>query len=165
MAANPALWADVLRDIDAATALADRAARRAKALSTHGEELEVDAREDSEWAIGVMLHHCYVALENALERLIKVADGSAPTSAQYHADLVERAARPVRDVRVAMITAHTASLMHKLRGFRHAFRYASVAYDYDLAAENVPFAEELVPRFRSEIMEFALRIGLIDKQT
>lgn len=111
-----------------------------------------------------MLHHCYVALENALERMIKFVDGSAPTSAQYHADLVERAARAVGDVRGAIITARTASLMHKLRGFRHAFRYASVAYDYELAAENVPFAEELLPRFRSEITAFALHIGLIDRQ-
>lgn len=87
MAANPALWADVQRDLEVARKNAADLLTRAEALERHGAELPPDLRLDREIAIGVMLRNCFGAMESALERLIEAVDGSVPTGAAVLADL------------------------------------------------------------------------------
>lgn len=99
MAANPALWADVQRDLEVARKNATDLLARAEALKRGAAELPPDLRLDREIAIGVMLHNCFGAMESALERLIEAVDGSLPTGRNYHAELIRRAAAPVPEVR------------------------------------------------------------------
>lgn len=98
MAANPALWADIQRDLDAARTNIRNAAMRADALQAGG-ELSGDLRMDREYAIGLMLHNGYGAMECALERLVQAVDGGLPSGAAYHAELIRRAAAPPRPSR------------------------------------------------------------------
>lgn len=85
MAANRALWADVLRDLDAARTNVRTALARADTLRTDA-GLPEDVRIDREYAIGLMLHNGYGAMESALERLIQAIDGSLPAGSSYHTD-------------------------------------------------------------------------------
>jgi uncharacterized protein YutE (UPF0331/DUF86 family) len=151
---NPALWADITRDLDAATRYAETAVRRAASLEDHSEDMDDDAREDREAAIGLLLHNCYGAMESVLERIIQAVDGALPTSPSYHSDLIRRAQVAIEGIRPALISTNTAHGLQKLRAFRHVFRHAYDGYDYDRAAENVSIAEKTVPAFCKEIRDF-----------
>jgi hypothetical protein len=151
---NPALWADITRDLDAATRYAETAVRRAASLESHSEDMDDDAREDREAAIGLLLHNCYGAMESVLERIIRAIDGTLPTSPNYHSDLIRRAQMSIEGTRPALISTSTAQGLQKLRAFRHVFRHAYDGYDYERAAENVPIAEATVLAFCKDIREF-----------
>ena len=160
MAGGLAIWIDVARDLEVAAGHAEDAARRAKRFEdSNPVDLEV-APTDRELAVAVLLHHCYGALENVLERLLRVIDGVTPSGHLSHAALIEAAATPRPDVRPAILSPQTATRMHRLRAFRHAFRHAYGQYDYLLAAENVDIAVELVASFRREITAFAEARGI-----
>jgi hypothetical protein len=154
------LWADVARDLDAATRFAKSAVQRAASLEDHSEDMDDDIREDRQAAIGLLLHNCYGAMESALERIILAVDGTLPTSPNYHSDLIRRARMAIEGTRPVMISADTASGLQKLRAFRHVFRHAYDGYDYDRAAENVAIAESTAPSFCKDIQEF--RQAMID---
>lgn len=160
MAANPALWADIRRDLDAARTNIRNAAMRADALHTGG-PLPDDLRMDREYAIGLMLHNGYGAMECALERLVQAVDGGLPSGAAYHAELIRRAAAPVAGLRPAMITSETAGRLQKLRSFRRALRHAYDGYDYTRAAENVPVAVAVEDSFRADMTAFATSMGIL----
>jgi len=151
---NPALWADISRDLEAATRYAETAIRRAASLDANPEGMDDDAREDREAAIGLLLHNCYGAMESVLERIIQAVDGALPTSPSYHSDLIRRAQTAIEGVRPALISASTARGLQKLRAFRHVFRHAYDGYDYSRAAENVSIAEATVPAFCKDIRSF-----------
>ncbi len=162
MAANPALWADILRDLGAALTNVRDLAERARSLEERGAAMPADIRLDREIAIGSMLHNCYGAMESALERLVTSVDGSLPTGRSYHAEPIRRAAAPVPGVRPAMISSRLAADLQRLRQFRHTFRNAYGGYDYARAAENVPIATRAAEEFEAEVSAFAAAIGLIE---
>jgi hypothetical protein len=157
MAVTPALWADVRRDLHAARANVETAAARAETLRDAA--MAPDARLDREYAVGLMLHNGYGAMESALERLIRAIDGDLPAGSSYHAEIIRRAAHPIAGVRPAMIGAQTAARLQKLRGFRHALRHAYDDFDYSRAAENVPVAIEAERALRTDIEAFAATVG------
>lgn len=154
MAANPALWADVQRDLELARKNAVGLVARAEALERHGAELPADLRTDRELAVGAMLHHCFGAMESSLERLIEAVDGSLPTGRNYHVELIRRAAAPVPGLRPAIISPTLAADLQQLRQYRHAFRHAYGDFDYARAAVNVPLADRATQLLASEIEAF-----------
>jgi hypothetical protein len=81
---NPALWADITRDLDAATRYAETAVRRAEYLKSHPETMDDDVREDREAAIGLLLHNCYGALER-LVHASNLLDDARKVVAQWQA--------------------------------------------------------------------------------
>lgn len=162
MAVTPALWADVRRDLDAARGNAASAAVRADTLAdpAMAPALTQDARIDREYAIGLMLHNAYGAMESALERLIRSVDGDLPVGGSFHSEIIRRATTPIDGVRPAIIGARTAAQLQKLRGFRHALRHAYDTYDYGRAAENVPVAVEAERALRADVEAFAATMGI-----
>lgn len=161
MAENPALWSDVERDLAVAETNAAQAGERARSLRDGAPPLSADSVLDRQYAIGVMLHNGYGALESALERLILAVDGGLPTGAGYHADLLRRAATPVPGLRPALIGPATEALLQRLRAFRHVFRHAYGAYDYERAAHNVETAATAVAGLRRELRDFAIAAGIL----
>jgi hypothetical protein len=155
--ANPALWADVERDIEIARRNAESLARRAESLERRGASMDPDVRLDRQIAVGQMLHNCYGGMESALERLVLAIDGSLPTGSAYHADLIRRATAPVPGVRSSIIGSELAADLDRLRRFRHAYG----DYDYARAAENVPIAVRAVAALIADLAGFAHLVGLI----
>ena len=161
MAVTPARWADIRRDLDAARTNAANAATRADSLRESGDSMAADARLDREYAIGLMLHNAYGAMESALERLIRAMDGDLPVGGSFHSEIIRRAAAPIEGVRPAIIGARTAAQLQKLRGFRHALRHAYDSFDYSRAAENVPLAVEAEQALRADLEAFAAAVGIL----
>lgn len=88
---NPALWADIRRDLGAAERYVQAASRRARFLADAPAALDPEIREDREAAVGLLIHNCYGAMESVLERIVQAVDGGLPTGPAYLADLVRRA--------------------------------------------------------------------------
>src|SRR5712692_9441884 len=99
MAGNPALWADVKRDLDIAENTCAVAVSRTKSLEDRGDKMDRDVREDRERMVGSLLHDCYSAMEGSLERLVVAIDGDRPIGTDYHAQLIQRAATEIEGVR------------------------------------------------------------------
>ncbi len=163
MVGNLALWSDVLRDVAQAENAFSRAIVRGKILVERGSEMPEMDREDREVAVGKHLHDGFCAMESVLERLARAVDGSLPTGEDTHAQLIDRAANPINELRPAMISRETANNMHLLRAFRHVMRHSYGDYDYGRASPNLDVAEKTIKSFKQEIGEFAVTMKIIDK--
>ncbi len=161
MAENRALWSDIDRDLGVAETNAAQAGERAASLRSGSAALSADSVLDREYAIGVMLHNAYGAMESALERLILAVDGGLPTGPGDHTDLLRRAGAPIPGLRPEMITAETEALLQRLRAFRHVFRHAYGTYDYERAEQNVAVAATATARLRCELAGFAEAAGIL----
>lgn len=117
-------------------------------------------REDRELAIGKHLHDAVRAVEQALERVVGEIDGDLPRGRSYRRDLLDRAARPLPDRHPPIIGAETRRTLGLLIAYRQAFRHSYGAFDYTLAAPNVPTAALAVPRAAEEIEAFGSAIGM-----
>jgi hypothetical protein len=125
-----------------------------------------DTRFDRETTVAKLLHDCYGAMESAIERLVKDVDGAAPSSgANYHVELIRRAATEFEGVRPAMISAEMASDLQILRAFQHVVRHAYSDFDYQRAAPNVSVAARAVTRLSQEITAFAEAMGIKAHET
>ena len=160
-ARNPALWADIARDLETARSSAERAAFRVQSLSVEAQMMDAETRFDRERAVGSLVHDCYTALEAALERLIDAVDGDRPKGGDYHAQLIERAAAALAGLRPAIVSAETARDLHALRGFRHVMRHAYGGFDYARAAPNAEIAARAVPCVSEEVTAFARAMGIL----
>jgi hypothetical protein len=107
MAENRAIWGDVERDLRIAGEHAVDAERRSRDLAA-GRVEDALSRHDRELAVGVFLHHCYSALEAALDRLLRAVDGSSPEGFASHARLIEEAALEKPGLRPAILSPGTA---------------------------------------------------------
>ena len=114
--------------------------------------------------MGWMLCGVYQHCEEALEKLVKKVDGDLPQGANYHKELIERAAAEVPDIRGAIITPKTARDMHGLRGLRHVLRnnYGD-DFEYARAAPNLNVAKRLMQNFELDVSTFAKAFGIIEK--
>lgn len=148
---TPPIWSDVSADLATATAQLRRAEEKAGTLAG----LPPDLREDREVAIGKHLHDAYSAGEAALQRVILIVDGSLPQGGRYHGDLLDRAARPFEDLRGPAIRGETRDLLRRLVGFRHAYRHAYGAFEWDLAAPNLVLAARAIPMLVEDLTAFA----------
>jgi hypothetical protein len=79
------------------------------------------------YAAAYLLHHFYTAIEAIIERALLVFDGALPIGEDSHIQLLEQAAREVRDVRPVILPTNRA--VDELRRFRHHMRKR---YDVDL---------------------------------
>jgi len=162
MAERSPLWDDVLADLETASRHAARAVARAKTLKEKSRRLSTETREEREHMVGRLIHDCYSCLKAGIERLVKAIDGEAPVGGEYHTELINRAARKLA-TRPPLIAESTATMLQRLRSFRHAYRhsYGHPGYDYARAVENVPIAAKAVQATSRELKRFAEVMGLV----
>ncbi len=159
MGANPALWADVRSDLGAALGHALRAAKARDELDSATGLSPVTA-EALGHSVGKHLHDAYTALEMALERLVVAVDGDRPRGADFHRQLLLRAARPIPEVRPAIIPEEVIEDLSELLGFRHVFRHSYVAYRAERAVPNVEVALRVVPQAAGAVHRFCRDFGI-----
>jgi hypothetical protein len=155
MGANPALWADIRSDLDAAGDHARRAAEARDELDSATGLSPVTA-EALGHSVGKHLHDAYTALE----RLVVAVDGDRPRGADFHRQLLLRAARPIPEVRPAIIPEEVVEDLSALLGFRHVFRHSYVAYRAERAVPNVEVALRVVPRAAGAVERFCRDFGI-----
>ncbi|MDI6792323.1 MAG: hypothetical protein QME81_05575, partial [bacterium] len=84
-------------------------------------------------ALGYYLHNLYNAAESILKRLAGFFENSIG-GGQWHADLLKRMRLEIEEIRPAVISKDSYSLLNELRKFRHLFRRA---YDYTITPQHL----------------------------
>jgi ribonuclease HepT-like protein len=95
----------------------------------------------------------HTSLEAALVRILDICGEALPTGANWHADLIRRAANPVLN-RPAILSATVAQAADLTRRFRNIAVHAYDSFDYTQAREAVESAALLVSLLSSEIARF-----------
>jgi hypothetical protein len=106
------------------------------------------------FAAATLLHHLYGAIEDIIERSIKVFDGIEPSGESSHIKMLELAAVEVPGKRPAILSTDPA--VDSLRRFRHRFRkrYA-VQLDPSLLYPVVVQAVQSWPHVKAQLAVFA----------
>ena len=106
-------------------------------------------------AVGSILHSFYQGMENICLLIIKRVDKDKLEGGAWHRDLLDRASKPLLDIRPAIIQPTTADLMEDYLGFRHVFRNI---YGFELDWEKMkPLLNSAVPMletFSADIEKF-----------
>ncbi len=105
---------------------------------------------------GDIVHDCYNAVEHYFERVATELNGGLPAGRDWHATLLSRMARPVEEVRPAVISGESKEWLDELLRFRHLFRHR---YGFELKWEKIrPLLDAIrthSPRLREELACFA----------
>lgn len=160
MGANPALWADLLRDLDAGLRHAREAAEMREAFFAR-RGTDPLAAVAFGLALGKHLDDAYTATERALERLVTSIDGDRPQGRDWHRQLLLRCAGPVEGLRDAIIGEVTSSRLVALLSFRHAYRNSYAGYEAERAMPNVDLALAAVAAAAAEIEAFCRGFGIV----
>lgn len=78
-------------------------------------------------AMAASIEKCYSGAEKILKNLLQELDGAIPSSADWHLQLIERAANAGPHGRPPIFSEHLAKVFHDLRAFRHRERNSYVA--------------------------------------
>jgi len=151
----------IYKDALARLSLADEAVAAMTTDDAHFKRLEREQPSlyhDTMHATSMATHiqGIYSNLESILEKLIEQVDGEPVVGADWHRQLLVRAATPIDEERAAIIGARTREVLAELLGFRHVARV-----NYGLRLEparvfvNVPLAEEAASLLRDDIGKFA----------
>ena len=107
-------------------------------------------------AAALNLHGFYAGLEHVFFIVAERIDGSLPSGAAWHQDLLRQMAVELPGVRPAVISEQLAAELDRYRGFRHVVRNV---YAYVLDPRRVgELVEDLSPtlaRLRTELTGFA----------
>ncbi|MBT9158343.1 MAG: hypothetical protein DDT36_01349 [Firmicutes bacterium] len=85
-------------------------------------------------SLAYQLHNLYCAFEDLFALVAQNFENHIQDKARYHAELLRRMSLCIDGVRPALLSKESASLLEKLRSFRHFFRHA---YSYSLDAKKV----------------------------
>lgn len=107
-------WREVIADVEDDLAMA-----RENALAAAQIDLPAEPKLERMAAAAFLSERAYTACEAALERLAKVFGDQPDQSATYHKDLLDLYARPVGDIRPALISQPTLTNLDSLRKYRH----------------------------------------------
>jgi predicted nucleotidyltransferase len=154
---DPALWADIQRDLAAAREAARGALEAAEGVPTTTEPLP---RAGLEALAGKRTHDAYCALETAFERLALAFDGGVPRTARWHAALLDLMGEERPRVRPAVLSEATRADLRRLVSFRHAYRHVYEGYDFARAEELLPVVARAVPAAAAEVEAFCRAQGI-----
>lgn len=141
--------ARIRQELTALEAVAERAdgAWAEAALSAGGYNVD---------AAALNLHGFYAGLEHVFLVVAERIDGSLPSGAAWHQELLRQMAAELPGVRPAVISEQLATELDRYRGFRHVVRNV---YAYVLDPRRVgELVEDLSPtlaRLRTELTGFA----------
>lgn len=93
-------------------------------------------RNDDYYLDGVALnlHGFYSGLEKVFEKIAATVDGTVPTAANWHQELLGQMSMEIPEVRPAVISGELRDTLEDYRGFRHVVRNV---YTYHLSPEKM----------------------------
>jgi hypothetical protein len=97
----------------------DRVVRRAEFLLEQAQRRHDDGYLDG---VALNLHGFYGGVEHMFEDIARSVDQSAPSSAEWHKDLLLQMAEKVNGIRPAVIRSETRHCLDEYRGFQHLVR-------------------------------------------
>lgn len=111
------------------------------------------------------MHDAISALEKALERLVELIDGDVPRGRSSHRDLLDRAARPVPELRPAILSPDARRVLGSLINFRHVLRHVYEPFEFEQARPNILLAIETLDGIAADFEAFARAIRLLPPET
>jgi len=111
-----ARWSDVDADLASAETHFARAGELYDPAEMAGESLEA---YKTRMAFMHAMHAGYSSVGHALVRIFAMLDEELPSGPSWHADLLNRAARPIPDNRPAILGRDMKTDLDALRRFRH----------------------------------------------
>lgn len=85
-------------------------------------------------SVALNLHAFYSGLERIFEKLAATIDGTVPTAANWHQELLTQMQTKIPPVRPAVISPQLKDLLDEYRGFRHVVRNV---YTYHLKPDKL----------------------------
>jgi len=85
-------------------------------------------------SVALNLHAFYSGLERIFEKLASAIDGTVPTAANWHQELLIQMQTEIPSVRPAIISSQLRESLEEYRGFRHVVRNV---YSYHLKPEKL----------------------------
>ncbi len=117
------------------------------------------ARPEDEYhvdATALNIHSFYAGIERILEVIADSVDGSKPSGANWHAELLSQLASDITGIRPAVISGDSQEKLNRFRGFRHVVRNV---YTFNLDAPQIALlVENLKPthvQIKRELINFA----------
>lgn len=111
-----------------------------------------------------LLENYYTAVETVFVR-VSQSFGNSLDRERWHSDLLHRMTLTVPDVRPAVVSAETCSMLDELMRFRHFKRYYfQLDYDWNRLDYLIGLVERLAPRLGEDLTVFARYLSdLIDR--
>jgi hypothetical protein len=120
--------------------------------------LEIESRGPDQtllWAAAGHLQAFYNGIEGLLLRVIKEADGAAPSGADSHLEIARQAALDIPEVRPALVDPALSEALAPYRAFRHFFRHAyGVTLSWEKMREKLLAARLVYQQFADAVSRF-----------
>jgi len=141
------LRAEVERQMARITQVYETLAQRIDEIASGGSPLVESAAYQT--------HNYYSAIEDLLQLVAKAFENNIADVSRWHSELIDRMTLNIPGVRPPLLSTQTATLLHRLRGFRHFFRHA---YDVPLDAaevqQNWDITRQLRPLLEQDVATF-----------
>lgn len=92
------------------------------------------------------IHNYYSAVEDLLKIVATAFENNIDDPSRWHSELIDRMTLVIEGVRPRLLSDETATLLHRLRSFRHFFRHAyRVELDSTEIQANVERVQQVHP--------------------
>jgi uncharacterized protein YutE (UPF0331/DUF86 family) len=110
-------------------------------------------------SIAYQIHNLYSAIEDLLKLIADYFENNISHSSQWHRLLLQRMTIIVPEVRPAVLSSETYTLLNALRGFRHFFRHAyGATIEYEQLKSNLDKALNVFPKLKSDLNQFLAQL-------
>jgi hypothetical protein len=135
------LAARILRELKELTLLSNRIEQGWEKAKSQNDDFYLDG-------VALNLHGFYSGLEKIFEKIAAQVDGSVPTAANWHQELLSQMRMEIPGIRPAVISEELCMMLEEYRGFRHVVRNV---YSYHLNPEKMRPLIVKIELLRSEL--------------
>lgn len=143
------LSARILTELNELAFLVDRAKQGWNKARSSNDDYYLDG-------VALNLHGFYSGVEKIFEKIAATVDGSVPTAANWHQELLSQMCMEIPQVRPAVISAGVRDMLEDYRGFRHVVRNV---YTFHLNPEKmerlIAMVDTVLERLAAELTAFA----------
>ena len=114
-------------------------------------------------SIAYQIHNLYRATEELMKIVATYFENNINESNQWHSLLLQRMKMDIPEIRPALLSVESYSILNSLRGFRHFFRHAyGATLEYEPLKTNLDKSLKLFPQLELDVNQFLLRLSDTD---
>ncbi|MBO0348197.1 hypothetical protein J0895_03575 [Phormidium pseudopriestleyi FRX01] len=116
-------------------------------------------------SIAYQIHNLYSATEELMKIVTTYFENNINESNQWHSLLLQRMKMDIPEIRPALLSTETYSILNSLRGFRHFFRHAyGATLEYEPLKTNLDKSLKLFPQLKSDVNQFIFQLSESDSR-
>ena len=143
------LSARILTELNELAFLVDRAKQGWNKAKSLNDDYYLDG-------VALNLHGFYSGVEKIFEKIAATVDGSVPTAANWHQELLSQMSMEIPQIRPAVISVGVRDMLEDYRGFRHVVRNV---YTFHLNPEKmdrlITLVDTVQEKLTAELTAFA----------